>query len=426
MGLATGPISARLLGPAGRGELAAIQNLFWLVANLAMLGFPEATLYFGVRQRNRLGTVVGSALVLVLLFMPLFYAAAYFLAPFVVAAQPLPILHASRHYLLFMPIFAVIGIGTSVLRTRSSLFAWNILRLAPALGWFAFLLVSPVFVEPTSEKVAGGYFLVLSLVAAMTAGSVLFTIRGRFGIDTALWRPMLQFGVPAAAVGIPITLNLRLDQMLMSGFFPATTLGLYVVAVSWSGAVTPLLTAIATTVFPGIAAADERDKANMLARVVRTGIILGVCLGIMVAAVTPLALPLLFGKAFAAAIPAALILVVAAVISGLNTILEEGLRGLGDTGSVFWSECGGLIVTALTLLALLAPLGIVGASISSVLGYACTTALLLARIRRRTRDSVHSGFVPQPSDVAELLVALRRLPSFRRKLAAPIATGSHE
>src|SRR5260370_42668881 len=42
LGLLSGPLAARLLGPAGRGEVAAIQNLFWLTAILAMLGLPEA------------------------------------------------------------------------------------------------------------------------------------------------------------------------------------------------------------------------------------------------------------------------------------------------------------------------------------------------------------------------------------------------
>src|SRR5450432_2787926 len=65
--LATGPLCARLLGPSGRGELAAIQNLFWFVGILAMLGMPEATLYFTARRKNEGGSILVSATTLVLL-----------------------------------------------------------------------------------------------------------------------------------------------------------------------------------------------------------------------------------------------------------------------------------------------------------------------------------------------------------------------
>src|SRR5437660_4986427 len=66
IGLLTGPICARMLGASGRGELAAIQNLYWFVAILAMLGMPEAALYFSARKKSDSGRIVGSAVLLTL------------------------------------------------------------------------------------------------------------------------------------------------------------------------------------------------------------------------------------------------------------------------------------------------------------------------------------------------------------------------
>ena len=51
----TGPLAARLLGPDGRGALAAIQLWPGAIATFAMLGLPESIAYFGARQPDRAG-----------------------------------------------------------------------------------------------------------------------------------------------------------------------------------------------------------------------------------------------------------------------------------------------------------------------------------------------------------------------------------
>jgi O-antigen/teichoic acid export membrane protein len=53
-GLVTGVLAARLLGPNGRGELAAIQTWPAVIATIAMLGMPE-TVYYAARESNRAG-----------------------------------------------------------------------------------------------------------------------------------------------------------------------------------------------------------------------------------------------------------------------------------------------------------------------------------------------------------------------------------
>src|SRR5204862_3522182 len=61
---ATGILTARLLAPEGRGELAAISIWPVLVAGLATLGLPTALVYHGRRDPARLGELTASALAL--------------------------------------------------------------------------------------------------------------------------------------------------------------------------------------------------------------------------------------------------------------------------------------------------------------------------------------------------------------------------
>src|ERR1700728_3512098 len=61
MGFCTGIISARMLGAHGRGELAAIQTTPSVIASLAMIGMPEALVYFSAREPEQSGSYLGTA-----------------------------------------------------------------------------------------------------------------------------------------------------------------------------------------------------------------------------------------------------------------------------------------------------------------------------------------------------------------------------
>jgi len=131
LGLLSGPLAARLLGPAARGELAAVQNLFWLIAILAMLGLPEAAIYFTARQPEQAGPVLATGICLPALTTPIFFLLMYPVVPFVLAAQPAFVKDAARWCLLAIPLYAVVALGTNTVRGTNRLVYWNLLRLLP-------------------------------------------------------------------------------------------------------------------------------------------------------------------------------------------------------------------------------------------------------------------------------------------------------
>lgn len=401
VGLITGPICARLLGPSGRGELAAIQNLYWLAATLAMLGVPEATLYFTARRERESRRILASGIVLVLLVYPVFYLSAYFLAPHFLAAQSHVVIQTARWVLLGLPLYALLTIPLFSLRGNNDLVRWNLMRLVPAIGWFALLVALFFAGAPTPRNVAFGYLGVLAAGLIPTVWVVRRRTSGSSSPQPELWPKLLRYGLPLALAEIPLTLNLRLDQMLMAAFLPARLLGLYVVAVAWGNTVPPLLYAIGTVLFPRVARADASDRPALLAQGVRIGIFAALILAVFLAAVTPFTVPLLFGRAFQESVAVAVVLVFASAICGVNVVLEEGLRGLGETSSVFLGEIAGLAVTLLGLIALLRPFGIFGAGVASFLGYLGTTIALLFRIRMKLHIRFADLVIPRSRELKE-------------------------
>src|SRR5258706_14061895 len=96
IGLATGPLLARILGPVGRGRPAAIPNVCFVVATLALVGLTDAVTYWCAREPQRASTFTVSAVVLALMICPLFIVGAYVFMPMLLAAQTMQTVFTAR------------------------------------------------------------------------------------------------------------------------------------------------------------------------------------------------------------------------------------------------------------------------------------------------------------------------------------------
>jgi O-antigen/teichoic acid export membrane protein len=403
LALVTGSCAARLLGPEGRGELAAIQMWPAFLATIAYLGLPNALIFYSAQSAEKAGRYLGSATALALLMSVPVMALGYALLPYVLSAQAPDTIAAARWYLLLLPIQTLGAMPFHLLRGRSDFAAWNALRFAPAIGWLAILLVAWRLGAARPSVVASLYLALLALLAVPTLLIARRRVAGSLRPDPRAWRPMLGYGLPSMLSGVPQLLNLRLDQLLMAALLPPQMLGLYVVAVTWSTAVAQLPNALGSVLFPRTAAqSDARQRAQVLAQGTRLAVLSAVAVGAAVALITPVAMPLLFGAQFGAAVPAALVLVAAAAVSATNSVLEEGLHGLGRPVVALWAELAGLVATATALLLLLVPFGIMGAAVASLLGYGAVTCTLALCIRRLTGCSLSTLFWPNQRDIRRI------------------------
>lgn len=401
LGLLTGVLAARLLGPLGRGELAAIQTWPSFIATVATLGLADALVFFSAREPDRAGRYMGSAMALALLSSLPFMAVGYLAMPLFLSAQSSEVVAAARWYLLLVPIFALVGMPYHPLQGRNDLAVWNALRITPNIGWLGVLIVAWLLGRKQPGFVAVSYLATLAMLFFPVIYTVSRRVPGPFWPDFSKGGHMLRYGLPSMLSSVPQMLNLRLDQMLMAALLPAQTLGLYVVAVAWSSVVQPLLSALGAVLFPRVASEQTpSQQSRIFAQGSRLGALLSFMIALVVMVFTPLAVPLFFGAEFTAAIPAALVLVVAGGVTGLNLVMEEGLRGLGHPTSVMWAEFGGLAVTAISLLILLRPLEIMGAAVASLLGYSAVTFFLLVRARRLTGHSPVALLCPTVSELA--------------------------
>jgi O-antigen/teichoic acid export membrane protein len=392
---ATGVISARLLHPAGEGELAAIQTWPLLLGTLAMLGLDSALVYFISRHPERGRQFTSTAVLIGLLSSLVVGAGAWYLLPLVLRAQPPEVVSAARVFLLIGGIYAVIGIPHGSLRGAHSFTAWNLFRIAPGVAWL-FILLTSWFLRNSNAIPLSRWYLVGSLVCGLPFLIVVNRkLQGPLKPDVRCAPEMMRYGVPSAITSIPLTINLRFDQLLIIAFLPARLLGLYVVAVSWSGGVAPLLQALGTVLFPHVSAERNTDRqGHLLATALQSGALIAVATSVPFMLLAPFGLPLVFGSGFAPSVPCALVLVPASAILAWARIAEAGLQGLGRPTIVLIAEAVAAAVTLAALPVLLHTYGIFGAAVASLLGYSTIAIFTVVTIRRSTHQKIRSLVIP--------------------------------
>lgn len=417
LAVATGIIAARILGPDGEGELTAIQTWPLLLGTLSMLGLDSAMVYFITQQPDKARQFTTTATVTGLLSSIVVGGAAWFALPYLLSAQRPQIVAAARVFLLVGVIFALVGIPHGSLRGAHSFTSWNLFRIAPGLAWLFILVGSWALGHPNaipiSELYLGG-ILVCGLPFLIVVNR---RLKGAFRPDFRLAPAMLRFGAPSALTSLPQTINLRFDQILIIAFLPARSLGFYTVAVAWSGAVAPVLSAIGSVLFPHVSAeVDAERRAYLLARALQQSTLVAIATSIPCMLLAPIGLPLVFGTRFAPSIPSALLLVPAGAILAWSGVAEEGLRGLGRPTIVLIAEIVAAAVTVATLPLLLHTCGIFGAAIASSLGYSTIAIVAVIAISRSTHQAVLRLVIPPWALIRSVISrSFSLLPSLRHQ-----------
>jgi O-antigen/teichoic acid export membrane protein len=371
--LVTGPLLARALGPAGRGDLAAILVPFSLAPLILHLGLGV----HGAREAARgkdLDTLLGSLCAAALVVGVLGALAGVPLAAVLADGRG-----AVHDYLVVAFGLLPIGlVGTVLVSLNSGLERWGVViasRLIPPVSAVAAMTVLYFAGALTVQSAA-----IVSFVGGVASTLVLLgVLRGRrFRFDPSVIRSGLPFGMKAWVGSLANLTNARLDQLLMIPLVSARQLGLYAVAVSLAGFSGALTAGLGPPLFTRVASGES----ELAARALRVTLALVGATTAIVGAATPFLIDFLFGSSFSDAVLMAWILLVAGVPLAGASVMAVALTAAGRAGTPAVAETVALVATVGGLLLLLRPLGGVGAAMVSLAAYSINFALQLRAARR--------------------------------------------
>ncbi len=416
IGIVSGILLARLLGPAGKGEY----YLLILVPSTAMVlvqfGIPQAVSFYtargrtaGIMIRALVLTVVLSAIALVTiaLLLPLLQEAILHgiaLDQFLVALVAIPIAVSST-------------LTTAIIMGRQAVRWYAGINIASPIATCILLVVLAVLGPSVMGAIAVYLIVILIRAIALAIGARRVSAEN-VGAESVSYRDLVRYGLrvyPASLTGFFLY---RVDVYLIAFLLvaPSVPLGYYSMAVGLAEMVFFFPNAVSNLFFPHVAGAPREESDRQVAMVSRVTLLVT---GAVALALIPAAAVMIWVVLpdFGPALPALIVLLPGVVALSLAKVVGAFVVGIGRPEIDSYVSVAALIVNIIANLILIPVLGIVGASAASLISYSLTSLLLTLAASRFSMTSVADFWVPRASDVRFIVVTslglLRRMRASR-------------
>ena len=397
IGFLTGVLTARLLGPEGRGSLGAI--LVWTntIGAIGVIGIPQAITYYSGCEPTKRAILWRTSISLASVQGMVLSMGCAVAVPLILRAHEPATRHSAVWFSFFIFLSLLQGYQLALLQGAGRFRSWNMIRLFSAAAYLVLLVIFSI----------GGLTLRGALLAQVGSMALTTTIvsylsyqvwgRGHPKFEVSLLRPLFTFGVPTALAGVSHLAITQLDQLLLTQFVSPAELGLYIVAVSLSWAILPASQAVSSVAYSHMAQTTERSKqTHTTRRSLALTFWLLLAAGVIGAFLAEPLILLFFGRAYKGAVLPFRILALAVPFLGGNQIMGNLLRGTGRPMLAGLCEVIGAVLTVILLTALLPFYGITGAAIASLVAYITVFITLLVALSRALLQPISSLLQPLP------------------------------
>jgi O-antigen/teichoic acid export membrane protein len=391
--LAVGVLTARILGPAGKGIYALPVIQSGLVAT-AFPGLSSATSYFLLNGNAKAGILRPITIT------SIFFVAAGSLVVLLVAALS-NALWAAPAAIASLPAaamaMAVTGYVTGIKRVRySSTFAIVTTLVTLVLTVLGFFIIARTPLTAIVAWVAST--TVVSLLAWVAMAMHARKLGPGVPVDL---RAYVRLALSVAATSIVSMLNYRGDLYAVAILLPPFDLGLYSVATSAPQALLLPTQVAATVTSPHIGALERPAAARLAGRCVRNNMLLAVLMCVILFAFAPLVVHAFYGAAFLPLVGSLRILLVGVVAYALGSPVSAYYTLKMARPHVPLLFAGVSAAACIALCIVLIPhFGIDGAAIASSAGYIAGQVLALRYFTRDTGIPLRTILIPTLEDVA--------------------------
>ena len=401
MGVVSGVVLARWLGPHDRGILALVLLLPSTVLTLVKLGVSQATVFFINRKEATVDQVASNSVILAILLGVLSSA--------VVWALRDNLLH---RILSDVPAWALLLALVRVPMLLLDNYLYSILQATGQFGLYnrrllqsegLRLLLVAIFVMGLNlglpAAVATYTFIgVVNIVWLMV--NMRETIRFSLKLDLELLQRMLSFGIRSYVQVVTAHLLLRIDVYMVQAFLGPAQTAFYALALHFTELVLEVPQAIGLVLYPKLAALPEAEIHRLTAQTCRRTLMVTVPAAAALALLGPWVITAWYGTPYA---PAGAPLPWAAVGVAAMSIFVIITRDFTTRQKQRVNTVAGLLalVTNVALNIVLIPLqGIVGASLATAVAYSGACVILITFFLRESGMPWHAVLVPTREDLA--------------------------
>lgn len=378
LNLSTGLLTARLLGPEGRGELAAMVLWPQFLASLLTLGLPQATTFNLVRHPSDQGGIVAMALLLSMVLGAVTIVLGVLVIPVWTTTYDAQVISFAQATMFFAPII---------------LLMWLVNACLQAHGLFA-QLNRNLCLQPALTLAGLAALAMADRVTPLTAAMA--TVLAPLPVFAAniawVWRHqrptvvepgqnaarLLRYGLRSAGIQLLGALSQQFDRIFVLGALSPAAMGLYMVARNAAQPTRVFSSALNTVLFPKASALSTSQALELTALSARVGVAAAVIIALPLCLLGPLLIGLLYGREFADSVLPFQLLVIEGALTAITSTLAQSFMTVGRPGMVTLFQLTSFIVGVVLLLLLVPAHGILGAA----------TALLIGAITRLVVTSI--------------------------------------
>jgi O-antigen/teichoic acid export membrane protein len=346
----TGVLTARYLGPTGRGEQTAMVNWSQFLAFSMSFGIPSALIYNAKKNPDEAGVLYRVSLLIGLVFGTMAMIIGIIILPYWLKSFSHDVVVFAQWSMILCPLIVVSQVNNAAFQFRGDYKTFNWLRyLIPLLTLAAIgILILTGHMNPFTTALA----------------YLLRTYKVKLRDAYLNFKRLFTYGLGSYGNDLLGQFSFYIDQIIIAGLLRPADLGLYAVAVSLSRMVNFFSNSITVVLFPK-ASEMSKDEAVALTfkafRISTTCTLLGAVFLMLVA---PFVIPLLYGKDFNTALTVFRLLLLEVTISGGTLILAQVFMALGKPKFVSILQGVGLILVIPLLFLLVPKFGLFGAGVA--------------------------------------------------------------
>jgi O-antigen/teichoic acid export membrane protein len=425
LGIGTSILTARLLGPDGRGVYSLWILAFSLVLLVISVSIPQFTACFAGKQGYSAGSVFLNGIILSAIGGGLAWVVGgiVWLYPGILPQG------WQIWYVILIAVFVPFGLlaahTQAFLQGVDQILSLNILRILAPFVNLASLLIALVWLK---SGVAGAALAWGSgQVAVALVGLIISRPfwKGDLRFQKGILGHSMRFGLSTLVSQLVGGFNQRFDFFLVGFFLTSAAVGQYSIAVSLAVMLWYIPASIGTVMIPKLAKASYTEGGRITAQVCRATFAINILTAIIAAAVVSPLIPIVYGNIYLPSISAFLFLLPGVAVFGLAHLFTAYIQSTLNRPLIATFVAGlSLTIDVLLDLVLIPKWGIIGASISSTISYTGSLIVAAFILARYSNIKVLDFFLPHKDDWVQYRNLLRSSYSkFRLNLAKVLGAG---
>lgn len=409
-------ITARVLGPELRGQLALLLLIPWLAMTLGRMGIGHAVNYFAGKTAPTklvLNSFILSSflsIVLVAISLPIVYALKDVF--FKTISESLIILIS-----FLIPFYVFDNHLISLLQGFYKINLRNLLLISQSVVNLVLLIILTIIFKLGLKGALAASIIALVFAVFLSA---LFLFRDinlkEVSLDFSLMKLLLNFGFKSHIGNILKDLSYRGDILIISYFLPASAVGYYIIAVTIAEIIWKIPDSVGSVLLPRIATMEKENARIFTPQVCRRILMPVIFICLIIFVLSKKIVILAFGIQYQPSATALMLLIPGILSFTIWKILANDIIAQGFPTQYSWSSALALLTMIIMDIILIPIFGINGAAVASTISYTTATIFIISIYLKITKNTLRSVLIPSKSDFIFYKSILTNLTNFRPTL----------